>query len=127
VPAQDFIVQLRDLGLDVAEAPVAQMPGQTIVRLPYTVPLGSKAGDEITLAFLVPPDFNLTCPSGPYMHPHVLPINQSNEPPYGGVSDASHVFGAEWQYWSRPYNGWATSDRDGRAYMRHVAHLFDLI
>jgi hypothetical protein len=127
VPAQDFIAQLRDLGFDAVETPIAQMPGQTIIQLPYTIPLGSKSGDEIRLGFLVPPDYNLTCPSGPYMQPHVLPINQATEPPYGGVTDASHVFGAGWQYWSRPYNNWAGSDRNARAYMRHIKHLFDLI
>lgn len=127
MPAQDFIAQLRELGFDAVEAPIAQMPAQPITRLPYRIPLGSKAGEEITLAFLVPADFNLTCPSGPYIHPHVLPINHTNQPPHGGVTDASHIFGAGWQYWSRPYSGWANSDRDARAYMRHIAHLFDLI
>ena len=127
MPAADFIAQLRELGYDAVETPIAQMPGQTIVQIPYTVPLGSRAGDEIALGFLVPPDFNLTCPSGPYMQPYVLPLNQASEPPYGGVTDASHVFGAGWQYWSRPYNRWADSDRNARAYMRHIKHLFDLI
>lgn len=127
MPAQDFIEQLRDSGFDAVETPIAQMPGQTIVQFPYTIPLGSKVGDEIRLGFLVPPDYNLTSPSGPYMHPHVLPLNHANEPPYGGVTDAAHVFGANWQYWSRPYNEWGVSDRNARAYMRHIAHLFDLI
>jgi len=35
--------------------------------------------------------------------------------------------GEGWQYWSRPYNGWAQSERNARAYMRHIKHLFHLI
>jgi hypothetical protein len=127
MPGQDFIAQLRELGFEAIEAPVSQMPGQLITRFPYQIPLGSRASEEITLAFLVPQDFNLTCPSGPYMNPPVLPINHTSEPPYGGVTDASHLFGPGWQYWSRPYIHWANGGRDARAYMRHIAHLFDLI
>ena len=45
----------------------------------------------------------------------------------GGISDATGAFGADWQYWSRPFNGWAQSGRNAKAYMRHIKHLFHLI
>ena len=126
--AADFIQELRDLGYEVDESPIPQLQESVVVRLPFQIPLGSKAGESITLGFVVPPDYPMTCPSGPYMSPHVLPINTStSEPPYGGVSDASGAFGADWQYWSRPYNGWAQSQRNAKAYMRHIKHLFHLI
>jgi hypothetical protein len=128
VPAADFIQELRDLGYQVDDSPNPQLQDNIVVRFPFRIPLGTKAADEITLAFIVPADYPMTCPSGPYLSPQVLPINTStNEPPYGGVSDASGVFGDNWQYWSRPYNGWAQSDRNARAYMRHIKHLFHLI
>src|SRR6266540_3013081 len=101
MPAADFIQELRDLGYQVDDSPNPQLEGNVVVRFPFQIPLGTKAGDEITLAF--------------------------NEPPDGGVSDASGTFGADWQYWSRPYNGWAQGDRNVRAYMRHIKHLFHLI
>ena len=128
MPAQDFVQELRDLGYDVDDSPSPQLQGNAVARFPFRVPLGSKAGDEITLAFIVPPDYPMTCPSGPYMSPHVLPLNTStSEPPYGGISDGSGAFGAGWEYWSRPYNGWAQSKRNARAYMRHIKHLSHLI
>ena len=126
--AADFIAELLDLGYEVEESRLPGAPDQVVVRFPFQIPLGSKAGETITLGFLVPPDYPMTCPSGPYMAPHVLPVNtSSSEPPYGGVHDASSNVGAGWQYWSRPYNGWARSERNVRAYMRHIKHLFHLI
>jgi E2/UBC family protein E len=128
MPATDFIQELRALGYEVDESPVPQLQGNVVVRFPFQIPLGSRAGEEITLGFIVPPDYPMTCPSGPYMSPLVLPLNTStSEPPYGGVSDASGTFGQEWEYWSRPYNDWAQSERNARAYMRHIKHLFHLI
>src|SRR4051812_40913393 len=118
--AADFIEELRDLGYEVDDSPVPQQPGAIVVRFPVQIPLGSHAGELITLGFIVPPDYPMTCPSGPYMTPHVLPLNTAtSEPPLGGVSDASGAFGAGWQYWSRPYQAWATSERSAKAYMRH--------
>jgi hypothetical protein len=126
----DFIQELRGLGYEVDDSPTPQLEGQVVARFPFQIPLGSKAGEQITLGFILPQDYPMTCPSGPYMSPNVLPINTStSEPPYGGVSDASAAFGPEWQYWSRPFqeNGWAKSERNAKAYMRHIKHLFHLI
>jgi hypothetical protein len=126
----DFALELRGIGYEVSESDVEC---GRIVRLPYDVQSGSHAGEEITLGFVVPADYNLTCPSGPFMHPLVVPLNtSSSEPPLGAIHAADSVqpaagFGADWEYWSRPYPGWAQSDRNARAYMRHIAHLFDLI
>jgi hypothetical protein len=130
MPAADFIEELRELGYEVDNSPHPQAPENVVARFPFQIPLGTHAGEQITLAFIVPPDYPMTCPSGPYMTPLVLPLNTStNEPPYGGVSDASGTFGAGWEYWSRPYqdNGWAKSERNAKAYMRHIKHLFHLI
>jgi hypothetical protein len=126
--AQDFIQELRALGYEVDDSPVPQLQDTTVVRFSFRIPLGTSAGEDITLGFIVPPDYPMTCPSGPYMSPHVIPLNTSTtEPPYGGISDASGNFGQGWQYWSRPYNGWAQGGRDARAYMHHIKHLFHLI
>src|SRR5687767_2061247 len=103
--AADFIRELRELGYEVAESqPSPELAGPA-VHFPYEIPLGSKAGEKVTLGFVVPPDYNLTCPSGPFMCPFVLPLNTStSEPPYGGVHPADNIqpaasFGPDWQYW----------------------------
>jgi hypothetical protein len=63
----------------------------------------------------------------------VLPINtETSEAPFGGIHAADNAqptagFGPDWEYWSRPFPGWPISDRDARAYMAHIAHLFALI
>jgi hypothetical protein len=129
VAAADFINELRALGYDVNDSsPGPQLGEQTVARFAYRIPLGTKARDVVTLGLIVPPDYPMVCPSGPYMSPHMLPLNTStSEPPYGGISDGSGTFGDGWQYWSRPYQDWTQSPRNARAYMRHIAHLFHLI
>lgn len=128
--ADAFAQELTVLGFDPAE--VDKDCGR-VVRFGYDVQLGSHTGETIALGFLVPSDYNLTCPSGPYMAPLVLPINTAtSEPPFGGVhlaqdSQPAAGFGPDWEYWSRPFPGWAESERNARAYMAHIAHLFALI
>lgn len=126
--AEDFVQELRDLGYQVDGSPLPQLPDSIVVRFPMQIPLGAHAGERIMLGFIVPTDYPMTCPSGPYMSPHVLPVNTgTSEPPRGGILDAEGAFGAGWQYWSRPYQGWATSERSAKAYMRHIKHLFHLV
>lgn len=130
--AADFVAELRELGCSVDTASPAALDGMVVARFPYTIPVGSRRGEKITLGFVVAKDYPLTCPSGPFMTPFVLPLNTASEPPYGGVHAADSIqpnagFGPDWQYWSRPFQGWADTDRTARAYMRHIKRLFDLI
>jgi hypothetical protein len=126
----NFAEELRGLGFEMSETDAAC---GRIARFSYEVPTGTHVGELVRLGFLVPPDYNLTCPSGPYVSPLVLPINtDTSEPPFGGVHVADQAqpaagFGPDWEYWSRPFPGWPASTRDARAYMAHIAHLFDLI
>jgi hypothetical protein len=118
VGAQDFIQQLDALGYKVEDK------GDGKVALPYTVPVGKFAGKEITLGFVVPGDFPLTPPSGPHVSPRLLPPNTSSQQhPAGGVHESA-PFGPEWEYWSRPFPGWARTDRTARAYLAHIRNLF---
>jgi hypothetical protein len=127
--ATDFIEELKALGYAVEEtSPSAQLQGQTFVEFPFQIPLGTKAGEVITLGFIVPEDYPMACPSGPYIRPHLLPVSPGGEPPFGGViGGEQYGFAPEWQYWSRPYQGWAQSERNAKAYTRHIKHLFHLI
>ncbi len=117
--ASDFVTELRALGLAVTEL------GDGRVTFPYEVPVGARAGEAVTLGFVVPGDYNLSCPGGPCVRPRLLPINPdgSKGHPMGAVHPAPQ-FGDDWEYWSRPFPGWGQSARNARAYMAHIAHLF---
>lgn len=122
----DFITQLRAFGYDVEER-----SGNRVV-FPYTIPIGPRLGEQVHLGFVVPTDFPLSPPSGPYVSPLLLPINpnQSVGHPVGGVHPANSFgldWGADWEYWSRPFPDWPGTDRTVRAYMAHIAHLFETL
>src|SRR5438105_3427558 len=114
----DFIVQLKELGVDASEV----APGRVI--FPYTVESGRYAGEQIRLGFEIPGDFNLTPPSGVHVSPRLLPNQSGGSHPSGGVHDSAN-FGADWHYWSRPLSHWNETDKTVRAIMAHIRHLFD--
>jgi len=89
----------------------------------YRVPGGKFIDQELKLGFQVPPDFPLTPPSGPHISPRILPLNPNA--PNHPARVAESVFGGEWEYWSRPFPNWATTDRTGKDYMRYIRHLFE--
>lgn len=104
------------------------------VRFAYVVPVGGRRGEEVRLAFRVPPDWPANPPTGPFLSPRMLPINPScgrgrpwdsvHEAAAHGLADPS----GEWQYWSRPFPqlpGWAATDRSTKAYIAHIKTLFD--
>jgi hypothetical protein len=115
---QDFINQLQALGYMVEDR------GENRILFRYTVPVGKFIGQEISLGFQVDEDFPLSPPSGPHITPRLLPLNTAtNVHPAGGVHESP--FGPEWEYWSRPFSEWQTTDRSVRIYLSHIRHLFD--
>lgn len=112
----DFLDQLQALGFSVE--PV----GPDRITFPYLIDTGPRVGESIRLGFIVPNDYNLSCPSGPHVSPRLYPNVSGGVHPTGGINDSS--FGADWQYWSRPFTEWARSTRNARAYMAHIRHLF---
>lgn len=112
----EFLNQLRALGLDIAPT------GADRIAFPYVIDVGPRAGELIQLGFVVPADYNLSCPSGPHVSPRLYPNQSGGTHPTGGVHDSP--FGPDWHYWSRPFKEWAQSTRDARAYMAHIRHLF---
>lgn len=114
-----FVEQIRGLGFQVRF-----VDGQAI--FPYTVPVGRLAGQEIHLGFVIPGDFPTTPPSGPHVKPQILPLNpRSGQHPTAGIHQSD--FGPEWEYWSRPFGGWAKTDKSAATYMAHIRHLFDTL
>ena len=119
--AADFTAQLRASGFTVTERPDGP------ITFPFEIPIGCRAGERVELGFQVPSDFPASPPSGPHVSPRILPIHpdQSVGHPTGGVHESP--LGSEWEYWSRPFPGWATTDRSARAYMGHIRHLFETL
>lgn len=116
----DFVAQLKELGHQPQE-----IDGDKVI-VPYAVPCGRLAGQQIKLGFVVPGDFSLTPPSGPHVSPRLLPLNPSSGThPNCGVHESA--FGGEWEYWSRPLSHWAQTKRKVKDVMAHVRHLFDTL
>jgi hypothetical protein len=105
---EEFLRQLEELGYQFVRQ------GQYAV-IRYCVPLGTLIGQTISLALVATNDFPITPPPGPHVSPH---LNH----PAGAVHGSD--LGPEWEYWSRPFPGWPTTDRTVRAYMAHVRNLF---
>ncbi len=117
---EGFFQGLRDLGYEVGN--VESAPGGGTIS--YTVPVGPRLGEIIELGFFPPGDWPITTPGGPYVKPHLLPINpdQTHGHPTGGVHPAPQL-GPEWQYWSRPLVGWPGHGSVSE-YLAHIRHLF---
>ena|SRR5215210_2636141 len=122
--ADDFVAELRELGHDDA-GEIA--PG--CVAMTWKVSTGPLLGRRIEVGYRVADDYPDTPPQGPFVRPHLLPLNSNGgDHPYASVHNGSqHGFPDDtWQYWSRPFSGWATN-RTARAYLAHVRRLFDTL
>lgn len=113
---------LTDLGIE-------STPGDgQFVLFPYTVKDGRFKDRNITIALEIPPDFNVTCPSGPHIKPQLIPINPA---PMNNTRAAASSLGTEWEYLSRPFGegqkGWPGSPRDVKAYMRHINRILETL
>ena len=113
--------QLREMGYGVTEYPGG------CVSFTYVVEIGKFENREITLGFVVPPDFPLNPPTGPHIKPHLLPLNATQGPhPVSGIHPSQNPqFGAEWQYWSRPMHHWTNTKRSVSDVIRHIRRLFE--
>jgi hypothetical protein len=114
---EDFIADLRAIGLQIAEQE------HDFVVFQWTVPVGRLAGTKIKLGLQVN---GLNPPAGPHVSPHLLPLRPvAGKHPLDGIHPSP--LGPDWQYWSRPFQNWQETDRSGRAYMAHIHHLFDTL
>lgn len=117
---QDFINQLREIGHQVEEL------GDNRLGFTYVIPVGKRANEEIKLGFQVADDFPATPPSGPHVFPRLLPLDNTKDPhPKGGVHESP--FGSDWEYWSRPFTQWNTTDHTVRTYMSFIRYLFETL
>jgi hypothetical protein len=122
-----FMNGLRQLGLQ----PTLLKDQENHVVFDYLVETGIHAGKTFRLGLVVPADFPMNAPTGPYVSPEVHPINpQSGPHPTAGVhKDQARPFdaaaGGSWQYWSRPFPDWQNSKRSVAAYLSHLWNLWD--
>ncbi len=120
-----FAAGLRALGYDLDESVPQALGAQALLRFPYTIRLGTHAGKICTIGVIAPPDFPASSPGGIYVYPALRPLSNESTLPHGGISDHSAIFGEDgWQYWSRPHDAWASSERNAKAWMKHVDRLF---
>lgn len=118
-----FISGLEALGY----APQQLRDNVAAVHFEYDVAIGRFAGTKVRIGLVVPGDFPMTPPSGPYVSPRLLPISGGGgSHPTGGVHDWDHfnAAGGEWEYWSRPFEGWGQSRKTVGAYMAHICNLW---
>lgn len=118
-----FNAGLKELGYEAEEC------GVNLVAFTYVIGAGKFKDREIKVGIDVPPDFNVTCPTGPHISPRLIPINtgaMGNE-----RAAESPSFGAEWQYLSRPFvdqqAGWNRTNRSVKAYVRHIKRILETL
>jgi hypothetical protein len=117
-----FVSGLIELGYDPKTLP----KNENHVFFDYQVLAGSHAGKRVKIGLVVPQDFPMTPPSGPFVSPRIHPFNpQPGTHPTGGVHQWPNFdqTGDQWQYWSRPFRNWGASKKTVAAY---IAHVFDL-
>jgi hypothetical protein len=114
----DFIKQVK--ALDYAVESIAE----DRISFPYVPKCGRFRGTPITIGFIVNDDFPANAPGGVHVSPRLLPLKNGGEHPSGGIHASDH-FGADWQYWSRPFADWNKTERTAKLYMEHIDRLFD--
>lgn len=117
---EKFNEGLKDLGYEVEEK------GNNRIAINYSITNGRFKDKKIKLGFEIPPDFEVTPPSGPHISPRLLPINP-NGATHNDRAAESPNFGSEWEYLSRPFQNWAKTKRSVKEYMRHVKHLLETL
>lgn len=125
--AHILIEGLRAMGYlvdDAVPSAFGSPPPHGFARFDYTIKLGSRRGEVVPLAFVAPNDFPATPPAGIYVYGELRPISSESALPHGGVSDATHILGAGWRYWSRTHDSWNRSTRNVLAWMKHIDRLF---
>ncbi len=111
--------QLEELGYTVKDITSG------VVSFIFIVPLGRFKGQELEIA-LQAAQFPNVPPPGILLNKNLLPNQAGGVHPTGGIHIRS-IAGRSWQYWSRPFNDWATTDRTAKTYLAFIRTLFDFI
>ncbi len=119
--------QLENLGYEPEIKP--SLKGGKIVCVRHEVEVGPLAGTTVRLGLNNAHFFPLLAPTGLLVSPQLLPMKPDGvKHPYDRVfpADTGDLWDPEgvWQYWSRPFPDWESSERNALAYMEHVRKLF---
>src|SRR5262249_7758693 len=114
-----FIEGLEALGY---QPEITDSPNRRIA-FAYEVQSGRVLGDTYRLGLEVPQGFPFTPPGGPHMKAELHRTGQSGGHPTANIHES--VFGAGWQYWSRPFPDWAQSKKTVAIFMAHIYRLWD--
>jgi hypothetical protein len=95
------------------------------VTFRYTIECGPFIGEQVIVGLEIPADAPLNPPHGPHVSPRLL-TKPGVTPQQGGIHQNS-PFGPDFEHWSRPMNGWASTKRTGREYLGHLRRIFDTI
>lgn len=109
--------QLKELGYEVTK------PRQDMVAFNFEVPHGRFKGKQIEVAIHAP-QFPNIAPTGIYIKPHLMPLQNGGTHPTGGIHNRNMPTN-EWQYWSRPIRDWNTTDKTMKTYLSFIRTLFD--
>ncbi len=113
----EFARQLGDIGI------TPEIRDDIRLLYPYRIELGRFAGTEVRLGFEVADDFPRNPPAGPHVSPKL--IAERGATPGGAGGSNGSGFGPDFEYWSRPYNGWGRDGQTVKAYLAHIRRLFD--
>ena len=117
-----FIQELQALG-HTAQELVAE--NRRFLVFDYEIPVGRFRGRSVQLGLEVQESYPMDAPPGPHFSQQLLPIHPQNDipHPFGGVHNSP--LGVDWQYWSRPFNEWAGTDKTVKTYLTHIKHLLE--
>ena len=110
--------QLKEIGYE------SKIVDNQFVVFSFNIPVGRFRGQIVEIA-LEAPQFPLNPPSGPYIKPHLMPINGNcGLHPAAGIHERNRPT-PEFQYWSRPFLNWNESKKTAKEYLSFLRTLFD--
>jgi hypothetical protein len=112
----EFARQLRELRIE------PELRDDIRLVFPYEIEVGRFAETAARIGLEVPEDFPRNPPGGPHVSPRL--IADKGATPGGAGGSAASSFGADFEYWSRPYSNWG---RDGYTVKAYLAHLRRLV
>jgi hypothetical protein len=118
---EPFKAGLEELGFEVTDH------GENRLSFRYRIGAGRFENTEVDVGIDVPPDFDVTCPTGPHIKPRLIPLSSAND----STRAADSSFGSDWEYLSRPFSenqqGWNRVTRGVKAYIRHIRRILETL
>lgn len=115
---QELERQLHELGFSTERLQ------SNMVAFRYEIPHGRFKGRTIQIA-LEAPQFPRIVPAGLYIRPHLLPFKTSGTQNYDDGIHNRRVPTPEWQYWSRRFKDWDTTEKSLKVYLSFIRSIFD--